>query len=166
MLQLREKVEGPPAEASGGAACASLTLSLADRRKSRLRTRLDDGREATLLLPRGIALRDGDRLLDPQAQTMVIVKAAPEALSVACAADQRLLTRAAYHLGNRHVLVQLGSDWLAYEHDHVLDGMVRALGLTVTAERRPFEPETGGYSHAHHEGPAHAHPASESQHGH
>jgi urease accessory protein len=109
-------------------------------------------------------------LLDEQRRTVVMVKAAPEVLSVARSEDPHLRTRAAYHLGNRHVLLQLGSDWLAYEHDHVLDGMVRALGLAVTVERRPFEPEAGGYDPDHREGhatqPPHHHAGTEGHHDH
>ena len=58
-----------------------------------------------------------------------------------------LFARAAYHLGNRHVPVQLGPGWLAYEHDHVLDDMVADLGLRVETRVAPFEPEAGGYRH-------------------
>ncbi len=65
-----------------------------------------------------------------------------------------LLARAAYHLGNRHVPVQVGPGWLAYEHDHVLDGMIEEMGLAVTTRRAPFEPEAGGYRHGG-EAPAH-----------
>lgn len=151
MLHLRQIVRGPATRGSQGTASPTLTLCLADRRKSRLRTVLDDGREASLLLPRGSSLRDGDCLLDELGQMLVMVRAAAEVLSVARSDDRYLLTRAAYHLGNRHVLLQVGSDWLAYQHDHVLDAMVRALGLAVAVERRPFEPEAGVYEHSHRE---------------
>lgn len=103
-----------------------------------------------MLLPRGTSLRDGDFLRDEHANVMVQVKAATERLSVARAADHHMLARAAYHLGNRHVAVQLGDDWVAYPHDHVLDELVLALGLTVSCESRAFEPEAGGYGHSHH----------------
>ncbi len=148
MLELREKretLETAPVTCTG-----QLTLTFDDRRKSRLRARLEDGREVAVLLPRGTSLRDGDYLCDPQANVLVRVNAAVETLSVAHAPDAPALVRAAYHLGNRHVPVQLGSDWVAYPHDHVLDGLVRSLGLTVVREARPFEPEGGGYGHGHH----------------
>jgi urease accessory protein len=67
------------------------------------------------------------------------------------------LTRAAYHLGNRHVPLQLGDGWLRYEHDHVLDAMVEQLGLEVRTEDATFEPEAGAYGHAHGGDHAHAH---------
>ena len=133
--------------APAGAATGTLTLPFADRRRSRLRARLDDGREVALFLPRGIELRDGDHLRDETGALTVAVRAAEETLSWARADDRLLLARAAYHLGNRHVPVQIGLDWLAYEHDHVLDGMVAELGLSVEVRRAPFEPESGGYRH-------------------
>ncbi len=57
-----------------------------------------------------------------------------------------LLARAAYHLGNRHVALQIGDGWLRYSHDHVLDDMVRGLGWPVLVEQAPFEPEAGRVS--------------------
>jgi urease accessory protein len=152
MLHLREILLTPQ---GNGAPTATATLTLDDRRRSRLRFLLDDGREAALFLPRGSALRDGDRLRADGGE-LVTVRAAPESLSLARAADPHLLLRGAYHLGNRHVPVQLGEGWLAYEHDHVLDDMVRGLGLIVEARRAPFEPEAGAFSHDHAE-PREAH---------
>ena len=125
----------------------TLTLAFGDRRRSRLRARLDDGREVALLLPRGSRLLDGDRLRDETGELVVAVRAAEETLSWVGADDPLLLARAAYHLGNRHVPVQIGAGWLAYEHDHVLDGMIEEMGLVVTTRRAPFEPEAGGYRH-------------------
>jgi urease accessory protein len=156
MLQLREIVLTP----DGAAPTTTATLTLDDRRRSRLRFLLDDGREAALFLPRGSALRDGDRLRAAGGE-IVLVRAAPESLSVARAGDPHLLLRGAYHLGNRHVPVQIGDGWLAYEHDHVLDDMVRGLGLAVEARRAPFEPEAGAFrhegGHSHHHGHSHDH---------
>ncbi len=75
--------------------------------------------------------------------------------------------RAAYHLGNRHVPLQIGVDYVAYVHDHVLDDMVRGLGLAVATRLAPFEPEAGAFAHDHDQdhvgvhdhggGPAHVH---------
>lgn len=141
--------------ASAGAANGTLTLPFGDRRRSRLRARLDDGREVALLLPRGTQLRDGDRLRDQSGELCVSVRAADEMLSWACTTDPLLLARAAYHLGNRHVPVQVGPGWLAYLHDHVLDGMIAEMGLAVDTRRVPFEPEAGGYRQG--AGGAHGH---------
>jgi urease accessory protein len=71
-------------------------------------------------------------------------------VSIARTDDALLLARAAYHLGNRHVALQIGPGWLRYLHDRVLDGMVRELGLTVAGEQAPFEPEAGAYGGDHH----------------
>jgi urease accessory protein len=143
---------------------ATATLTLAERRKSRLRIVLDNGEEAALLLPRGSALRDGDRLRADEGGAIVFVRAAAETLSLAHTEDPHLLLRGAYHLGNRHVPVELGAGWLAYEHDHVLDDMVRGLGLTVEERVAPFEPEAGafshgggGHGHSHSHGHGHSH---------
>jgi urease accessory protein len=151
MVELRERIERDDGKLADGA--GRLTLAFEDRRKSRLRACLEDGREVAVLLPRGTWLHDGDYLRDERAGVIVEVKAAMERLSVARAADHHTLARAAYHLGNRHVPVQLGEDSVAYPHDHVLDDLVLALGLTVSCESRPFEPEAGGYGHSHHHHP-------------
>jgi urease accessory protein len=158
MLHLREIVHSG---ASTSATLATVTLTLGDRRKSRLLMTLDDGREAALMLTRGSALRDGD-VLRADEGTLVLVRAAAESLSIASTADSHLLLRGAYHLGNRHVPVQLGDGWLAYEHDHVLDDMVRGLGLHVETRVAPFEPEGGAHGH-HHD---HAHPHGHEHHHH
>jgi urease accessory protein len=127
---------------------AVLTLTFEQRRKSRLLVLLDDGREGALLLPRGTVLRDGDVLrADGDAGELVMVRAAAETLSVARTKDAVHLARAAYHLGNRHIPLEVGAGWVAYEHDHVLDAMVRELGLDVDTRVAPFEPEAGGYRH-------------------
>jgi urease accessory protein len=86
----------------------------------------------------------------------VQVQAAPETLSRVVCDDPLLLARACYHLGNRHVALQIEPGRLSYQHDHVLDAMVAGLGLTVTLAQAPFEPEAGaygGHDPAHH----HAH---------
>jgi urease accessory protein len=134
---------------------ARLTLPLESRTRSRLRVVLDDGREAGLFLPRGVSLRHGD-LLRSEEGLVVVVQAAPETLSRVLCDDPLLLARACYHLGNRHVALQIEPGRLSYLHDHVLDAMVAGLGLSVTVEQAPFEPEAGaygGHDHAH----SHAH---------
>ena len=142
-LQITERLREPVD------AQATLTLPFEQRQKSRLRIRLDNGQDAGLFLPRGTVLRHGDRLRATSG-LVVEVRAAPEAVSTARADDALLLARAAYHLGNRHVALQLGPGWLRYPHDHVLDNMARELGLTVNREQAPFEPEAGAYGGGHH----------------
>ena len=128
---------------------AQLVLPFELRQKSRLRTALATGEEVGLNLDRGHILRGGDQLLADDGRVVEIV-AAKENVSVVTAVDPLQLARAAYHLGNRHVSVQVGQGWLRYLHDHVLDEMVRGLGLTVSQEVLPFEPEAGAYAgHSH-----------------
>ena len=157
MLRFTDVVAEEDADAAAPAGV--LTMRFEDRRRSRMRARLDDGREAAVLLPRGTILRDGDRLRDAEGGLVVTVRAAAQTLSHVHVSDELLLARAAYHLGNRHVPVQLGRGWLAYEHDHVLDGMLEELGLHVEILIAPFEPEAGGYRHGADGGstPGHAH---------
>jgi len=157
MAYLRGKITIESIGQSGSHSPGTVTLPFEARRRSRLRTRLDDGREVALLLPRGTLLADGASLLDEETNFVVTVKAAAETLSIARAAERHLLVRAAYHLGNRHVPLQLGPEWLAYQHDHVLDDLVRGLGLTVQIECRPFEPEAGGYGRGHRHDPGTPH---------
>src|SRR5690349_17338951 len=136
-----------------------LVLPFAERSRSRLRAMLDNGEEAGLFLERGTILRHGDLLLADDGR-LVEVEAAPETVSTVRTDDALVLARASYHLGNRHVALQIGPGWLRYCHDHVLDDMLRGFGLDVQVERAPFEPEGGAYvaaPHAHAHGHAHSH---------
>jgi urease accessory protein len=144
VLTLNEKMRGD------GEVDDTLTLPFELRQKSRQRVRLDSGREAGVLLVPGTTLDDGDRLRAADGTT-VRVCAAVEAVATARTDNALRLARACYHLGNRHVRLQVGPGWVRYQPDHVLDEMVRGLGLTVIHESARFEPERGAYaSHAHH----------------
>ena len=139
----------------------TLTLDVDSRIKSRLRVTLDDGREAGLMLERGHLLRGGELLADAAGGQVVRVLAAPERVSTVRCDDPHLLARAAYHLGNRHVPLQIEPGLLRYQHDHVLDDMLRGLGLAVDTEQAPFEPEAGAYQsapHSHSHSHSHDHP--------
>ncbi len=130
---------------------ATLSLPIDQRIKSRLKVTLDDGREAGLFLPRGEVLRDGD-LLESTEGLVIQVQAANETVSTVHSDNAHALARVCYHLGNRHVPLQIAATWVRYQHDHVLDDMVRGLGLSVETELAPFEPESGAYksgSHGH-----------------
>ncbi len=140
----------PASEANG-----ELSLSWDQRRKSRLRATLNDGRDVAIVLARGACLRTGDVLASADGSVVVEVSGAPETVSTATATTAADLVRAAYHLGNRHVPVQLGPAWVRYQHDHVLDGMVEGLGLSVSVEQAVFSPEGGAYGDAG--GHRHAH---------
>jgi urease accessory protein len=139
------------------AADRKLVLPFAERSKSRLRAILDNGEEAGLFLERGSVLRHGDLLLADDGR-VVEVQAAAETVSTVHAQDPVMLARASYHLGNRHVALQIGTGWLRYQHDHVLDDMLRGFGLDVVIEQLLFEPEGGAYVATSHHTHAHSHP--------
>ena len=121
-----------------------LTLSFDQRCKSRLRARLQSGEEVALLLPRGMVLREG-ALLRSEDGTVIRVRAAAELVTTARTGDSQVFAQACYHLGNRHVALQIAENWLRFLHDHVLAEMVAGLGLEVVSETAPFEPEPGAY---------------------
>ena len=134
----------------------SVLLNYAQREKARQRALLSSGEQIAINIKRGQIMRGGDVLKSQQGRC-VTVQAAPETVSTVCCEDGLQLTRIAYHLGNRHVWLQVGSGWLRYLHDHVLDDMVRGLGGEVVVEEAPFEPEAGAYGgqgghsgHGHH----------------
>ncbi len=141
-----------------GAPDTSVTLPLAMRVRSRLRVRLVVGTEAGVLLDRGQVLRDGDLLGGPDG-LIVRVRAKSEPLSCVGCDDSVLLARICYHLGNRHVAVQIVAGEVRYQHDHVLDDMVRGLGARPELRRAPFDPEPGAYG-------GHGHRRSGKEHGH
>lgn len=132
-----------------------LELDFNTRTKSRLRARLASGAEVGLFLPRGTILRGGDRLRANDGRVIAVVAADEDLLEARCASSVEL-ARAAFHLGNRHVAVQIGrdagGDWLRIQADHVLEGMLVGLGALITSLRAPFEPEAGAYA------PGHQHP--------
>jgi urease accessory protein len=129
----------------------TLTLAFDDRRKSRLAATLDNGEEIALLLPRGTVLREGDVLVADDGG-LVRVVAAPEAVLVVRAKDTLTLTRAAYHLGNRHTPVEVGADYLKLEYDPVLADMLKRIGASADQVTMPFQPESGAYGGGHKHG--------------
>lgn len=141
---------------SQGEPVATLTLPLERRIRSRLRVALDDGTEAGVFLERGQILRDGDLLASDDGQ-VVQVRAAEETLSQVICDQPLLFARACYHLGNRHVPLQIGDGALRYRHDHVLDEMLRGLGLQPECVEAPFDPEPGAYGGSAHRDHADAH---------
>lgn len=126
------------------------------RIRSRLRTRLASSEEAVLRTERGTILRGGECLKSEDGR-VVLVSAAPEKVMHVTCADQYELTRAAYHLGNRHVPVEIADGYLRIAADHVLGGMLLGLGAQVSELEAPFEPESGAYGggHGHHDETAH-----------
>ena len=143
---------------------ASVTLDWDTRQKSRFQATDSQGRELGVFLPRGTAVRGGDVLVAEDG-SLVRVIAAPQPLLriTACASHGSPfdLVRAAYHLGNRHVQIELQPDHLKIEPDHVLADMLRAMHLIVTPQEAPFEPEGGAYSTQGHSHAGHAHGPSQ-----
>jgi len=126
------------------------------RIRSRLRTHLTSGEEAVLKTERGAVLRGGECLMSEDGR-VVRVAAAPEQVMHIVCANAFELTRAAYHLGNRHVPVEIGDGYLRIAADRVLLDMLLGLGAKVEEMRAPFEPESGAYGggHAHQDQAAH-----------
>lgn len=134
---------------------ATLTLPFDQRQKARFKCTLDNGNQAGLQLERGRILRGGD-LLKATDGTIIKIKAANETVTTAQATGH-LLAKICYHLGNRHVPLQIEKGWCRYQHDHVLDDMVKQLGAKIITEKAPFEPESGAYAQGHDHGHSHSH---------
>ena len=126
-----------------------LALLFEARQKGRHRARTDSGEEIGIQLARGMTLRGGD-VLTSETGPSVLIRSAIEHVSTVSATTPEQLARLAYHLGNRHVWLQIGDGWVRYLQDPVLDDMVRQMGYEVAHEPSAFEPEAGAYhSHAH-----------------
>lgn len=156
MLILNQRTTAPATD--------SVALAYDERKRSRLKVTLASGREAGIFLERGDHLHDGDRLAAEDGSAVVEILAAPEKLIEAVADSPLLFARAAYHLGNRHVPVQIlpteSGGKLRFQTDHVLADLVRGLGCAVSETEAPFQPESGAYGsnsgshggHHHHHG--------------
>jgi urease accessory protein len=127
----------------------TLSLPFELRQKSRLRTKLASGEDAGLFLEHGSVLRGGDCLRANDGRIVLVVAADEQLMEAQCATPFELV-RAAYHLGNRHVPVQIGEGWLRFQADEVLAQMLRGLNANVRSVAAPFEPESGAYAGGHH----------------
>ena len=127
-----------------------LELPFDARQKSRLRTHLASGEEAALMLPRGEVLRGGDLVVASDGRVVEVVAAAERVLHVECASATEL-ARCAYHLGNRHIPVEVAKGFLRLAEDHVLEKMLAGLGAKLTHVTAPFEPEAGAYAGVRHQ---------------
>jgi urease accessory protein len=154
----------------------TLTLDWDTRQKSRFDATDSQGRLLGVFLPRGVVVRGGDVLVAEDGSLVRVQAAAQAVLRITACTEHGSafdLTRAAYHLGNRHVPIELQPDHLKIEPDHVLAEMLRAMHMTVVAVSEPFEPENGAYdahgasSHAHEHAHTNAHGHGHShEHGH
>jgi len=136
----------------------SVELDWDVRQKSRFDATDSSGRALAVFLPRGTVVRGGDVLVAGDG-SLIAVHAAAQPVQVVRHCGQHGtasdLLKAAYHLGNRHVAVELRPDHLKFEPDHVLAAMLRRLHLIVSEEMAPFEPEGGAYQAGHDHGHDH-----------
>ncbi|RQO37498.1 urease accessory protein UreE [Variovorax sp. KBW07] len=154
---------------------ATIELDWDVRQKSRFDATDSQGRQIGVFLPRGTAVRGGDVLVAEDGSLVRVIAAPQPVLRIThCSAHGTPfdLTRAAYHLGNRHVPIELKPDHLKIEPDHVLADMLRSMHLIVVAVEEAFEPEGGaygshggGHSHDHAHDHGHSHSPSTSSKG-
>ncbi|MBU3068962.1 urease accessory protein UreE [Aestuariicella sp. G3-2] len=126
-----------------------IVLTQEQRDKGRLKAISDSGTEVRVFLERGKPLQVGE-ILKTECGKHIQVQGAVEPVTRAECDDWHTFSRACYHLGNRHVKLQVGDRWLQMTPDHVLEDMLKMLGLTVSHVDAVFVPESGAYSHGHH----------------
>jgi urease accessory protein len=139
---------------------ATVVLDWDTRQKSRFDAEDSQGRTLGVFLPRGSVVRGGDVLLAEDGSFIKVIATPQPVLVVRTCPEHGTpldLLRAAYHLGNRHVQLEVQPDHLHLEPDHVLADMLRQMHLIVTEELAPFEPEGGAYAAGGHGGHGHAH---------
>lgn len=167
MLKITQRFDGQPA-----AVLDQLALPYDLRKRGRFKATTVGGREVGVFIDRGQVLSEGD-LLQTECGQLIQVVAAPEAVITASADEWLAFARVCYHLGNRHVPLQVGERWLRFQPDHVLQELAERYGLTTVAEHAPFAPENGAYGHSHighqthtHGGHAHTHDHEQNEHSH
>jgi urease accessory protein len=138
----------PAGQWNEASAVDCIALDAHERYRRRIVLTGQRGTRFLLDLPQAAALRDGDGLLLDDG-AIVRVAGRPEALVEVIAANAEELARLAWHLGNRHVDVQIVGDRLRVRRDHVIEAMLRGLGARLTPIEAAFEPEGGAYDHDH-----------------
>lgn len=135
----------------------SLSLTADERTRSHHYFVTNTGQGVYLRLPRGTVLQHGDILRSEDGQAFMRILAKPEPVLTVTAQTPLALLQAAYHLGNRHVSLEVTETYLRLPPDPVLQAMLQQRGLQVIAETVPFQPEAGAYGHSHaHERTNHA----------
>ena len=144
---------------------ATVELDWDVRQKSRFDAMDSQGRQLGVFLPRGTLVRGGDVLVAEDGSLIKVIAAKQPVLVITHCSEHGTpfdLMRAAYHLGNRHVPIELKPDHLKIEPDHVLADMLRGMHLIVAEVSEPFEPEGGAYAGGH----GHDHGHQHHDHGH
>ncbi len=141
---------------------ASVELDWDVRQKSRFEATDSSARQIGVFLPRGTAVRGGDVLVAEDGSLIKVIAAKQPVLRITHCTEHGTpfdLIRAAYHLGNRHVPIELKPDHLKIEPDHVLADLLRSMHLIVASVEEAFEPENGAYAPGAqaHSGHQHAH---------
>jgi urease accessory protein len=146
---------------------ATVELDWDVRQKSRFDATDSLGRQLGIFLPRGTVVRGGDVLVAEDGSLIQVIAAPQQVLKITHCSHHGTpydLIRAAYHLGNRHVPIELKPDHLKIEPDHVLADMLRAMHLIVTEVDEAFEPENGAYATGGHHGGGHSHDHGDHRH--
>ncbi len=148
MIRLIRRLQ--PGELAATEPCDRLQLTFDERKRGRLSTRTLSGEKAGPFLERGKVLAASDRL---QAEDggVYLIEAAAEPVVEATTEDWLAFARVCYHLGNRHLPLQIGERWLRFQPDHLLEELVTMHGLQARLIERPFHPESGAYGHHHHD---------------
>lgn len=139
-----------------GDVCLDVVVSFEERQKSRYLTTTRCGQELGWFVERGRVLNGSD-VLKCTDGTLIKIVCADEDVSQVEHTNTHLLMRAAYHLGNRHVPLQVDAHFLRFQKDYVLDEMLEGLGLIVKHIHAPFHPESGAYSSKGHSHKGHSH---------
>lgn len=145
MLTFTQKKPPSP----NAAVISTLSLTAEERTRSRHHWQIEDGQAVLLRLPRGTVLRDGDILVDETTGSLVRITAKPEPVLTVVAKNTIDLLKAAYHLGNRHVAVEITPSYLRLSPDPILQAMLEQMGVEIKEEISPFQPEVGAYGHHH-----------------
>ena len=132
-----------------------LKLPFELRQKSRQRLNLASGEEVAVNLPRGDMMRGGDLLVGSDGRIIEVIAEHEALIQVECA-NPKAFALAAWHLGSRHVAIQIGENWLRAPADHLLEPMLKRLGFKTHAITEAFDPEPGAHGgHDHGEGQIH-----------
>lgn len=147
MLQVFERINHTHDKISD-----SITLDHDTRKKSRIKSTTDNGKDIAIFMQRGHPLLVGETL-KTECGLLIEVKGKAEDVSTAVASDWLNFSKVCYHLGNRHTSLQIGELWVRFKTDHVLEELAENYGLTVNNKPAVFEPENGAYgaaSQGHH----------------